>query len=154
MTRREVLRVAVAAGLSGVRVRAQQIQGGPNPQRVADAERGFAGTMAKRDAAAFASYVSQEAIFMGAGAAPRVLRGKAAIVEGWKAYFEGPEAPFSWQPEIVEVLDSGNLALTSGPLHNSKGELIGLFNSIWRLEADGRWRVVFDRGSQVCPATK
>ena len=54
------------------------------------------------------------------------------------------------EPDIVEVLDSGTMALTSGPVHDPKGELIGRFNSIWRLEPDGRWRVVFDRGAPVC----
>jgi ketosteroid isomerase-like protein len=129
---------------------AQQTQGGPDPKRVADAERAFAATMAKRDAAAFASYISQEAIFMGSADAPRVLRGRQAIVEGWKQYFDGPTAPFSWEPDIVEVLDSGMMALTSGPVHNPSGELVGRFNSIWRHEPDGRWRVLFDRGAPVC----
>jgi len=30
---------------------------------------------------------------------------------------------------------------------NPVGEEIGRFNSIWRLEADGQWRVIFDKGS-------
>jgi len=144
----------LAVGVAGLRPAAQKTQGGPNPQRVADAERGFAATMAKRDAAAFATFIADEAIFMGAGESPRVLRGKPAIVAGWKQYFDGPTAPFSWEPEIVEVLDSGGLALTSGPVRDPSGGLIGLFNSIWRLDRDGRWRVLFDRGSQVCPVSK
>jgi ketosteroid isomerase-like protein len=131
-------------------VRARQTQGGPAPQRVADAERAFAAAMARRDAAGFASHVSEEAIFMGSADAPRVLRGKTAIVEGWNQFFDGPAAPFSWEPDIVEVLDSGNLALTSGPVRDPKGEVIGRYNSIWRLEPDGRWRVLFDRGAPVC----
>jgi ketosteroid isomerase-like protein len=49
------------------------------------------------------------------------------------------------------VVDSGTLAATSGPVRNPKGEVTGRFNSVWRLESDGRWRVVFDRGSPVCP---
>jgi ketosteroid isomerase-like protein len=110
--------------------------------------------MAKRDATAFATFIADEAIFMGAGEMPRVLRGKPAIVAAWKPYFDGPTAPFSWEPEIVEVLDSGGLALTSGPVHDPNGALIGLFNSIWRLEKDGHWRVLFDRGSQVCSVSK
>jgi ketosteroid isomerase-like protein len=57
-------------------------------------------------------------------------------------------APFSWRPETVEVLESGTLALSSGPVFDAAGQPIGAFNSIWRLEADGRWRVVFDKG---CP---
>jgi ketosteroid isomerase-like protein len=129
---------------------AQQTSGGPNPQRVSDVERAFAATMAKRDAAAFASHISQEAVFMGSSDTPRVLRGREAIVETWKPYFDGPAPPFSWEPDIVEVLDSGTLALTSGPVHDPKGELIGRFNSIWRLEPDGRWRIVYDRGAPVC----
>src|SRR5262245_27359384 len=110
---------------------AQQTQGGPNSQRVAEAERAFAATMARRDVTAFASHIAQEAIFMGAGDAPRVLRGRTAIVEAWKMYFDGPAAPFSWEPDIAEVIDSGNLALTSGPVHDPSGEVIGRFNSIW-----------------------
>src|SRR5580765_443980 len=97
-------------------VDAQQTQGGPDPQRVADVERAFAATMAKRDAAGFASHVSQEAIFMGSSDTPRVLRGRQAIVEAWKQYFDDPAPPFSWEPDIVEMLDSGTLALTSGPV--------------------------------------
>ena len=129
---------------------AQQTQGGPNPQRVADVERAFAATMAKRDLAGFTALISQEAIFMGASDTPRVLRGRQAIVDVWKQYFDGPQAPFSWEPDIVEVLDSGTLALSSGPVHDPKGELSGRFNSIWRREPDGRWRIVFDRGAPVC----
>ena len=129
---------------------AQQTQGGPNTQRVADVERAFAATLAKRDAAGFAEHVSQEAIFMGASDTPRVQRGRQAVVEAWKPYFDEPSPPFSWEPDIVEVLDSGTMALTSGPVRDPKGEIIGRFNSIWRLEPDGRWRIVFDRGAPVC----
>lgn len=152
MKRRQMIAGCAAAALApmlGVEAR-QKTQGGPQPQRVADAERSFASTMARRDLNAFASHVSEEAIFMSASDAPRVLRGRAAIVEGWKQFFDGPAAPFSWEPDIAEVLDSGTMALTSGPVHDPSGKLIGRFNSIWRLERDGQWRVLFDRGAPVC----
>src|SRR4029079_9520303 len=146
-SRRNMITGSLAASAGFVLPAAeQQTQGGPNVQSVADTERAFAATMARRDAAGFASHIAQDAIFMGAADAPRVLRGKQAIVEAWKDYFDGPQAPFSWEPDIAEVLDSGGLALTSGPVHDPKGELIGRFNSIWRKEPDGRWRVVVDRG--------
>jgi ketosteroid isomerase-like protein len=61
-------------------------------------------------------------------------------------------APFSWEPEHVEVLASGTLALSSGPVFGRDGTRIGTFNSVWRLEADGRWRVVFDKGCPPCAA--
>jgi ketosteroid isomerase-like protein len=138
------------AGFTGRSDAAQKTQGGPQSQQVAEAERSFAATMAKRDATAFAAHISEEAIFMGSSDTPRVIRGRAAIVEGWKQFFDGPTAPFSWEPDIAEVIDSGSMALTSGPVYDPSGKLIGRFNSIWRREPDGRWRVLFDRGAPVC----
>lgn len=122
--------------------------------QVRAAETAFARTMADRDLEAFETFVAEEALFFGS---KRVLRGRDAVAAGWSAYFEGAEAPFSWAPETVEALDSGTLALSSGPVLDPAGKRIGTFNSIWRLEADGRWRVVFDRGCPPCecpPAPK
>ena len=116
-------------------------------QQVADTERAFAKTMADRDHEAFKSFLSEEAVFFGGGG---VLRGKEAVAEGWKVFYPGPDAPFSWEPEEVEVLESGTLALSSGPVFNPQGVRVGTFNSVWRLEADGKWRVVFDKGCPPC----
>lgn len=115
------------------------------------AERAFARSMAERDLAAFARHVADDTLFFGGG---QVLRGKAAVLEGWKAFFAGPAAPFSWEPDQVEVLASGQLALSTGQVRNLKGEVIARFNSIWQRQADGRWLVVFDKGSPPDPATK
>lgn len=109
------------------------------------AETAFAATMAARDFTAFASFIADEAVFFG-NAGP--LRGKTAVLDGWKGYYDGAAAPFSWAPEVVEVLASGTLALSSGPVLDETGKLIGTFNSIWRRDADGHWRVIFDKG---CP---
>lgn len=76
------------------------------------------------------------------------LEGAAAeVARGWAGFFEGPDAPFSWYPDLVEVLESGRLALSSGPVIGASGEEVGRFNSIWRKDPDGQWRVVFDKGS-------
>ncbi len=107
-------------------------------------EAAFAATMAARDPAAFRSFLAEEAVF----STGEVLRGAGAIADAWSPYFEGPEAPFSWEPEEVVVLDSGTLALSSGPVLDPEGNRIGTFNSVWRWDADGRWRVIFDKG---CP---
>jgi ketosteroid isomerase-like protein len=114
-------------------------------------ETAFAKTMASRDVAAFASYVSDEAVFFDD---KDVLRGKAAVVAGWKPLFEGPRAPFSWEPDQVEVLASGTLALSTGPVRDPQGRPIGTFSSIWRRDADGRWRIVFDKGCPPCDCGK
>jgi uncharacterized protein (TIGR02246 family) len=137
--------VLVIAGL-GVSAAARPATNGELQAQVRAAETAFAKTMADRDPAAFAGYVAEEAVFFGRG----VLRGKAAVVEGWKPLYEGPMAPFSWAPEQVEVLDSGTLALSSGPVYDPDGKRSGTFNSVWRLEKDGKWRVVFDKGCPRC----
>jgi ketosteroid isomerase-like protein len=116
-------------------------------QQVADTERAFAATMKARDHAAFSSFLSDEAVFfMDAGP----LHGKRAVAEAWKRFYEKPAAPFSWEPDEVEVLASGTLAISGGPVYDPGGKLISRFSSIWRQEAPGKWRIVFDRGSPVC----
>jgi ketosteroid isomerase-like protein len=109
-------------------------------------ETAFAKTMADRDHAAFATFVADEALFLGRS----VLRGRQAVAKGWQPYFEGEVAPFSWQPDRVEVLDSGALAFSTGPVFDPGGKRVGTFNSTWRLEKDGEWRVVLDSGCPPC----
>ncbi len=116
-------------------------------QQVVETERAFARTMAARDHAAFVSFLSREAVFF-SDEGP--LRGAEEVAARWKRFYEKPAAPFSWEPETVEVLDSGTLALSSGPVRDPAGTLVGTFTSIWRLE-NGRWRIVFDKGNEVCP---
>lgn len=107
-----------------------------------ETELAFAATMAERDLEAFSGFLSAEAIFF---SGEDVLRGRAEVTAGWAPLFEQPEAPFAWEPDTVEVLESGTLALSSGPVLSPRGDPVGRFNSIWRREA-GDWRVVFDKG--------
>lgn len=112
-------------------------------QQVVETERAFARTMAARDFEAFKTFISEEAVFF---TGDKALRGKLQIIEGWKPYYERPEPLFSWEPSRVEVLDSGHLALSTGPVRDNKGKLIGTFTSIWRLESGGQWHIIFDKG--------
>ncbi|HJV94943.1 MAG TPA: nuclear transport factor 2 family protein [Albitalea sp.] len=112
-------------------------------RQVADTERAFAKTMADRDLAAFTRFLSEETVFF---SGPTPLRGKAAVAAFWKRFYDRPAAPFSWQPERVQVLDSGTLALSTGPVFDASGKRVASFTSVWRLEAPGVWRIVFDKG--------
>ena len=87
-------------------------------KQVADTERAFAATMKARDHAAFTSFLSDEAVFFaGPGS---VLRGRDAVASAWRKYYDGPQAPFSWEPEEVEVVDSGTLAYSGGPVYDAR----------------------------------
>ena len=103
----------------------------------------FARSMADRDFTTFEALLADEAVFMHDGGE---LRGKTAVSAAWKPYFAGAQAPFSWKPDRVAVLDSGTLAQTSGPVMNPQGAVIGRFHSVWRREKSGGWRIVFDDG--------
>jgi ketosteroid isomerase-like protein len=116
--------------------------------QVTAAERAFAKTMADRDHAAFVSFLSDETVFVPEGAS--ALRGKQAVAAAWKRFYDGAQAPFSWEPDRVEVLDSGTLALSSGPVRDPQGNRTGTFNSVWRREAGGAWKIIFDKGCPRC----
>ena len=118
--------------------------------QVREAENAFAKTMADRDLEAFASFLAEDAFFFG----QKGLRGKKAVVDAWSNFYEGKTAPFSWRAETVEVLDTGGLAFSSGPVFDSNGTRTATFNSVWRREADGQWKVVFDKGTCVCGEPK
>jgi len=120
-------------------------------QQVADTERAFAATMKARDHAAFVTFVAEDAVFFN-GPAP--LHGKQAVGDFWKKFYDKPAAPFSWEPDQVEVLSSGTLAASSGPVYNPEGKLIARFNSIWRRDAAGKWKIVFDKGEEICYCNK
>lgn len=110
-------------------------------------ETAFAKTMADRDHAAFATFLADETIFFGRNGE---IRGKQAVLDAWASYFEGKDAPFSWKPETVAVLDSGTLGLSSGPVFGADGKQFGSFSSIWRKKADGKWEIIFDKGCPYC----
>ena len=110
----------------------------------------FSQAAEQRDAPRFASFIDADARFVGTN----VLRGPEQIAEGWRAFFTADGPAIKWRPQIVEVLSDGKLALSRGPYRVTvtdedgiESERWGTFNSVWRRQQDGRWKVVFDAGS-------
>ena len=113
-------------------------------------EIGFSKSVEVQDHEAFASFIDPDARFIGG----KVTRGREAVAEAWRVFFTGDLPTIRWRPQFIEVLESGDLALSRGPYRvldrNEQGEITeswGTFNSIWRRNADGEWLVVFDAGS-------
>ncbi|HXC60914.1 MAG TPA: DUF4440 domain-containing protein [Steroidobacteraceae bacterium] len=138
----------MALALAGCAARSSLATGDAARAQVEATERAFAKTMAERDFAAFQTFLSVESIFF---TGPKPLRGKTQVAEWWARYYKDAAAPFSWAPDHVEVLDSGQLALSTGPVRDANGQLIARFASIWRQEKPGVWRIVFDRGESAPP---
>jgi ketosteroid isomerase-like protein len=115
-------------------------------------EVGFSLAAEKQDAEAFRSFIDADARFAGNS----VLQGVDAIADAWTYFFRKDGPTIKWRPRIVEVLEDGKLALTRGPYrvvssdaNGNRTEQWGTFNSVWRLNDDGTWRVVFDAGNEA-----
>jgi ketosteroid isomerase-like protein len=111
-------------------------------KEVAATETAFAQTMAERRVDRFAEFIAEDAVFR--GAALRI--GRAMVVEKWRPYFEGAQAPFSWAPDGVTVAADGRSAVSSGPVRDAQGKLVSRFVTLWAKGTDGRWRVSVDEG--------
>jgi len=113
-------------------------------------EVGFSRSVETQDRERFASFIDPDARFVG----NKVDRSREAIAEAWAVFFTGELPLIKWRPQFIEVLESGDLALSRGPYRiidkNEQGEVKeawGTYNSVWRLNADGEWLIVFDAGS-------
>ena len=131
---------------------------GPNADSLRAAVLAFAASVREKNPAHFAAAVADDAIFISGN---EVLRGKAAIVESWASLFSADAPPMDWHPDFAEVQSGGALGLTRGPWKiegkDKAGKptpLSGLFNSIWRREKNGEWKVIFDAGCPPCPCAK
>jgi ketosteroid isomerase-like protein len=110
----------------------------------------FSKSVETQDTTLFVSFIDADARFVGNS----VTHGPDAIAEAWSVFFSTDGPRIMWRPRFVEVLDDGALALTRGPYRmlttdeqGVESEHWGTFNSVWRLHTDGKWRVVFDAGS-------
>jgi ketosteroid isomerase-like protein len=106
----------------------------------------FAKTLADRDVKTFRRMIAPDVIWL----ADKPLRGPDEVLTRWQKFFDAPQAPFSWSPELVEVQEGGKLALSTGPVFDAAGKRVATYTSIWRREPTGEWRIVFDRGCPAC----
>lgn len=124
-------------------------------QQVRCAELAFSRSAERRDPGAFAALVHPDARFTGGSG---TLRGRDAVTEGWSVFLTQKSPSIRWAPDSVEVLNSGDLALSQGPYEvratDAEGREVlsgGRFMSVWQRQEDGGWLVVFDSGTPAAP---
>ena len=113
-------------------------------------EIGFSQSAENQDIDAFRSFIDADARFVGGS----VSQGVDQVATAWSVFFTTDGPTIKWRPQIIQVLENGTLALSRGPYKSESVDADGnhvvnwgTFNSVWRLNDDGQWRVVFDAGS-------
>ena len=115
----------------------------------------FSQSVENQDIDAFTSFIDLDARFVGSS----VARGPSEVTTAWSVFFSDGGPRIKWRPQIVEVLENGTLALSRGPYRmttrdddGNTSEHWGTFNSVWRKQSDGTWKVVFDAGNSSAEA--
>jgi ketosteroid isomerase-like protein len=109
----------------------------------------FSKSVENKNIEAFKTFLDADARFI----SDRPRRGVDEIAASWSVFVPEDGPRIKWRPKYVEVLDGGNLALSRGVYEyiaitedGTETRTYGSFNSTWRLNDDGIWRVVFDAG--------
>jgi len=115
---------------------------------IMQAEKNFNDMAAEKGVAeAFAAFAAEEAVIKRGG---KLIKGRIAIAE-WYENNSDPDEKLTWKPDFIEVSSSGDLAYTYGGFEfsypDSTGTIItstGSFHSVWKRQADGSWKFVWD----------
>ena len=80
-----------------------------------------------------------------------LIIGKAALQDSYKDYHPTKKVSLTWKPDFVDVSASGDLGYTYGKYlytvtdsTGDKKEYRGVFHTVWKKQADGNWRFVWD----------
>lgn len=117
-------------------------------QEVIKTEANFEAMAAKEGIGnAFVYYAADSAVLMRSN---RLIKGKNAIARTY-GQLNSDSLRLSWKPDFVEVSESGDLAYTYGEyvmsVMDSLGKFksdTGIFHTVWKRQADGQWRFVWD----------
>lgn len=118
-------------------------------ERIMQLSREWAQTVATKDIDKMVGYWADDAFVMQEGQAP--LKGKQAIRQMVEESLKIPGFSITWQPQSVEVSDSGDMAYlienAQVSFNDSTGKQVVIRNkavTIWRKQADGSWKNVVD----------
>ena len=117
-------------------------------QEIYDMEQAFNDMLASEgQGKAFAHFVAPNG---GINRGDKMIIGKDSIL----AYYSKStltDVKLTWKPDFVDVSDDFTMAYTWGPYQFSglrpNGEAIestGMFHTVWKKQADGSWRYVYD----------
>lgn len=97
---------------------------------------------------AFLFYADENAVLM---RNDKLIEGKQEIARMYQNRQKSDSVSLTWKPDFVEVSASGDLAYTYGVYEFSKIDSTGtrnvstgIFHTVWKKQADGSWKYVWD----------
>jgi ketosteroid isomerase-like protein len=125
----------------------------PDPEVLMAADRAFAADVARGGTEAWVSWFAEDGAQIQTGQGE--IRGRDAIRQ-LMAGLDDPNFSLSWEPRRADIAASGELGWTTGD-YVSRGvgadgqprQTRGRYVTIWRMQADGSWKVVMDLGNPV-----
>jgi ketosteroid isomerase-like protein len=99
--------------------------------------------------AAFLKYAAEDAVLL---RNDKLILGKEALRASYAGHKQGSGGvSLSWAPDFVDVSSSGDLGYTYGKYTyittdsaGTKNAVEGIFHTVWKRQADGSWRFVWD----------
>lgn len=109
-----------------------------------------------RDIDGFLGFLGDDVVFLAGGV---LIPGKPAVREAWKDLFEESGPTLSWRPTDAVVASSADLGYTVGTFELAGKDADGTpalgtgeYVTIWKKQADGAWRVLFDAARRPAAA--
>ena len=147
----------------GLALACQQAPTSPPDTRAADesavreADAAWSKTAAAKDVEGFVAFFAEDGVSLPPNAP--MLTEKESMRKGLSEAMANPGFSLSWQAGKVEASRGGDLAYSmgtyQGTMNDAKGKPVterGKYVSVWKKQADGKWKVVADIYNSDLPA--
>lgn len=142
----------IAFALTILSCNKQKIDKKAEGEKIMQLSREWSQVASTQDVEKTVSYWADDALVVSGGQPP--LNGKQAIRQMVEESFKTPGFHISWQPQSVEVSESGDMAYmienSQVSFNDSTGKPITINSkavTIWRKQTDGTWKNVIDISS-------
>lgn len=118
-------------------------------QEIAATEQAFADLAAQEGIEkAFVTYAAADVVLL---RNKQLIRGKEGLSRYFAEHAAEDQSKLSWKPDFIDVSASGDLGYTYGKYVYTSIDSAGIttstegvFHTVWKRQADGQWRFVWD----------